>query len=93
MTRRSIAAVVSSAIARAKSGMSGTALIYWPADAVSTYRNGKLGKGAGSQLTDWEAGGVEWICANADLVAVKPAVAIAVRDPGVRAERGFVRVQ
>src|SRR5215203_4321390 len=54
---------------------------------------GKDGKDADDQLTDWEAASVERICANADLVPVKPAVAIAVRDSGVRAERGFVRVQ
>jgi hypothetical protein len=54
---------------------------------------GEDGKDADDELTDWEAASVERICANADLVAVKPAVAIAVRDPGVRAERGFVRVQ
>src|SRR5215211_6904355 len=54
---------------------------------------GKDGKGVGSQLTNWEAGGVEGICANADLVAVEPAVAIAIRDSCIRAERRLVSVK
>jgi hypothetical protein len=54
---------------------------------------GKLGKDARGLLTNREAAGVEGIGANADLVAVEPAVPVAIRDARVRCERGFIRVQ
>src|SRR5215207_1342068 len=46
-----------------------------------------------SPLSNWEAAGIEGIGANGDLVAVEPAVAVAIRDSKVRAERRLVGVQ
>jgi hypothetical protein len=54
---------------------------------------GKLGKGTVGPLTDREAAGIKGISADADLVAVEPAVPVAIRDSRIRAERCFVRIQ
>ncbi len=60
---------------------------------VEVGKHGKVGKDADDRLTDREAARIEGICANADLVAVEPAVPVAIRNSGIRAERGFIRVQ
>ena len=54
---------------------------------------GKDGKDADDRLTDWETADIKGISANADLVAVEPAVPVAIRDSRVRSKRGFIRVQ
>jgi hypothetical protein len=47
----------------------------------------KMAKMVGAGLTNREAVGIEGVGADTDLVAVQPAIAIAIRNSEVRAER------